>query len=125
MKTTFRDQRQAMDILNTYCAVLDGNVHTIELLPFKRKQTAEQQAKFHVLCREFAKVLKHEHGVDTSEEGVKQYMKDEFGPTERYITPDGRGRARPKSSAKWTLMETSEMIDHLLRVAAEHEVILE
>ncbi len=124
MKTTFRDQRQAMDIINDYCTVLDGKVHTIELYPFKSPQTSEQQAYFHVLCREYAKILKHEHGVDTNETGIKEYLKDEFGPSEKYQTPEGRGRARPKSSSKWNLTETSEMIDHLLRHAAEHDIVL-
>lgn len=125
MKDVVRTTRDAFQFVANITFLNGEKPYTIELKPFRRKQTQEQQAYFHVLCREYAKILKHEHGIDTNMEGIKEFMKDEYAPTERYITPDGKGRARPMSSSKWNLEQTSEMIDHLIQHAAEREIILE
>lgn len=125
MKTVLRHQFEAMDFVNTWAAVKEDKPYTFEAVPFKRPQTAEQQAKFHCLCREYARTLKLEHGIDTNLDGVKEYLKDEYGPTEPYVTPSGKGRARIMSSTKWNLDQTSEMIEHLLRDAAERGIVLE
>lgn len=126
-KAVIRDQPQGVQFLNECVAakLFDSRPFHIELKEFKSPQTRDQQAKFHVLCREYAQILKHEHGVDTDMEGVKEYLKDEYGPSVSYITPIGKVRARAMSSGDWNLKQTSQMIDHLKMDAANKGIDLE
>lgn len=125
MKDVIRNQCEGQEFINRWAAITEGGPYHIEIKPFKRPKSADQRAKFHVLCRELAIRLRDDHGIDTSPEGVKFYMKDKYGPSEPYVAPDGRSRAMLLSSEDWNIEQASEMIEHLLREAAEHEVYLQ
>lgn len=81
-------------------------------------RSQEQNAYLHIAIRDLAQHL------GQGETELKEYLKTEFGPTE-FVQVGNRTGTIKKSFAKYSREEAGEMIEHVMRLAAECGLLLE
>lgn len=95
----------------------DDKAMEVLIRPYKEKKTGEQEAFFHVLCRELSKATGYTEGE------IKEYIKrDVFG--QREIRIGDRTTSVGISSSKLPREQYSELIEGAYRVGADAGVQL-
>lgn len=84
----------------------------VTIQPKPTKRSLSQNARMHVMWHELANHLGY-----TGDE-LKEIMKLKYGP-QAQIQFEGELRVIPKPSAKYTKAESSAMMEHIQRLAAE------
>jgi hypothetical protein len=112
MRAVVRSKLEAANWVSFKSNMVDGRPYEIQVKPFKRKRTLDQNAKMHVMMRELAAHI----GYSDSE--FKDFVKLEYGPKQVSRIGD-KDYLLPKSTRDYNVAECGEIIEILYMLAAE------
>lgn len=114
-------RRRWLEVLSLLANFLIGEKDDYELIvrPTRKEKSHDQRKLFHALCVEAGRELGYTPGQ------VKGMVKEEYFGIDKITTKSGKTYTVVQSSEEADRLEYSELIECLLRWAAENGVLLE
>lgn len=128
MKVVIRNKEQMCRLMRTIAAMPVTGPLMLELRPYHRSKTREQENKFHAMCRDLSVQGVKWGGKTRTPEEWKMLVKSAVhhirqGETQVVAGLEGEIVELTASTSRWTRKDYSEAIEYLMAFGAEHGVV--